>query len=95
MAACTELADEDWIPASFNQGWTYSQHIAAVDSGRGLLELLASSYTHSSRHKWQQRLQAAKERLETERREAEAQQQCKLDERARGEQESGQRRRGR
>ncbi len=43
----------------------------------------------------QQRLQAAKERLETERREAEAQQQCKLDERARGEQESGQRRRGR
>jgi len=66
LAACTELADEDWIPASFNQGWTYSQHIAAVDSGRGLLELLASSYTHSSRPKWQQRLQAGEIRLNGE-----------------------------
>ena len=66
MAACTELAEEDWIPASFNQGWTYSQRIAAVDSGRGLVELLATSYTHSSRHIWQQRLRAGEIRLNGE-----------------------------
>ena len=55
-------------------------------------ELPASLRTRADR---QQRLQAAKERLETERRAAETEQQRKLDERQRGERESGHRRRGR
>ena len=60
------MSDADWLSASFNHGWTYSQRIAAVDAGRGLVELLAVHYTHSSRDVWQQRLQAGQIRLNGE-----------------------------
>ena len=60
------MTDADWLSASFNHGWTYSKRIAAVDAGRGLVELLAVHYTHSSRDVWQQRLQAGQIRLNGE-----------------------------
>ncbi len=56
----------DLISASFNQGWTYRQRIAAEDSGRMLVEFLATHYSHSSRQIWQQRLQSGQIQLNGE-----------------------------
>ena len=58
-----KLATSGWLPASFNNGWTYMHAINNVDEGHKLLEVLARHYKHSTTKDWQRRLLAGQIQL--------------------------------
>ncbi len=45
-----------WLPATFNQGWTYTKVVKAKDAGKGIVEWLTIYFKHSSFDVWEKRL---------------------------------------
>lgn len=47
-----------WLPAAFNNGWSYQDRVPAGQSGEWLSVWMARRYRHSSGELWRQRMEA-------------------------------------
>ncbi len=63
MATRNATETSELIPANKNNGWTYRQVLTKKDDGKSLLEILSSSYKHSSWLEWSERLKQGQLRL--------------------------------
>ena len=57
------LKKNNWIPASLNNGWIYTEKITNSNHSTNLLEFLTSKYPHSSREKWSERIKKGEIKL--------------------------------
>ena len=62
-----EDPQEGWLPAGFNNGWSYQDRVPAAQSGQRLITWMASRYRHSSLELWRSRLAAGQLRRNGER----------------------------
>ncbi len=52
------MPEEGWLPAGFNDGWSYRDRIAAAQAGQGVVAYYAGRWSQVSLQEWQRRLAA-------------------------------------